>query len=356
MAKINKKGQRKVGGIRIPHKLKIAVDILEWIIFIALVALLITVLLPVLPTQKQFQVYIVPSGSMEPTIHTGSFACTVPVKTSEIKTGNVIAFVDPVNAKLTIVHRVVKVTALDKQIEFKTKGDNNNSQDLWIVPPPLVRGKFIFALPYLGYISANAKTPIGFGLMIVLPAILLVLLQIKRIKQGIEEEVVKRTNEALKNRLMIIVIFFVGLGTFSLLQINITKVQYARALYITKVAINNVGFTVKNFADPPAQSDPVAGPVLTLIKSTDGKSLTFNITDVSAYNSLSYTLTYDTDTVPQGAVGNDVVSGQNYTSSPIIFGTCSTGGTCVYNTGVHNIVLTVTLSGSGDPKVLTGSL
>jgi signal peptidase len=355
--KINKKGKRKINGIRIPHKLIIAVDIFEWVIFIALVALLIAVLLPVLPTQKQFQAYIVPTGSMEPTIHTGSLAFTSPVKTAEIKTGNIIAFVDPNNAKLTIIHRVAKITVLNKQVAFKTKGDNNNSQDIWTVPPPLVRGKFIFAIPYLGYISVNAKTPLGFGLMIVLPAILLMLLQIKRIKEGIEEEVVKRTDEALKNRLMMLVILFVGLGAFSLLQMNLTKVQYASALYTTRVTINNVGFTVKNFTPQPLlMSIPNAGPVLTLAESTDGNSLTFTITGVSDYNNLSYTLNYDTATVPQGVVGSDVVSGQTYTSSPIIFGTCSTGGTCVYNSGVKNVVLTVTLSGPGGSRVLTGSL
>jgi hypothetical protein len=97
-------------------------------------------------------------------------------------------------------------------------------------------------------------------------------------------------------------------------------------------------------------------PALTLTESPDGKTLSFNITDVSDYNSLSYTLTYDTDTVPQGALGSDTISGPTYTSSPITLGTCSTGGQCTYNSGVHNIVLKVTLSGAGGTKVLTGSL
>jgi len=343
--------------VRIPNKLKIAVNIFEWIIFAALVVLLIAVLLPVLPTQKRFQAYIVPSGSMEPIIHTGSLAFTLPVKTAEIKTGNIIAFVDPVNAKLTIIHRVVGKRTLNKEMEFKTKGDNNNSPDSWVVPPPLVRGRFVFAIPYLGYISVNAKKPIGFGLMIVLPAVLLVLLQIKRIKEGIEEEVAKRTSEVLRTKLMMLVILFVGLEAFSLLQMNITKAQYAGALYTTKATINNVGFTVKNFAPQLLiLSRPNTGPILTLAESADKESLTFSVSGVSDYNNLSYTLNYDTDTVSEGVVGNDSVSGQTYTSLPIILGSCSSGGKCTYNTGVHNIVLTVTLNGSDGSKILTGSL
>jgi len=343
--------------VRIPDKLKIAVDIFEWIIFAVLVVLLIAVVLPVLPLPKQFQAYIVPTGSMEPTIHTGSLAFTLPVKTGEIKTGNIIAFIDPINAKLIIIHRVKEITSLNKEIAFKTKGDNNNSEDSWTVPPPLIRGKFSFALPYLGYVSADAKTPIGFGLMIVLPAILLILLQVKRIKEGIEEEVVKRTDEAVKIKLGMLAIFFVGLLTFSLLQINITKVQYAKALYITKATINNVGFTVKNFAPQLRMMSTLnTGPKFTLTESEDEKTLSFKITGVSAYDNLSYTLTYDTDTVSEGAMGSDIISGQTYTSSSITLGSCSSDGNCTYDSGVHNIVLTVTLSGSGGSKVLTESL
>ena len=78
-------------------------------------------------------------------------------------------------------------------------------------------------------------------------------------------------------------------------------------------------------------------PFITLSK-TD-KDISFKVENIGGYTDPNYELTYDTDTVPQGVVGK----GLNET---ITLGTCSTGGTCVYHTGVKNIKLKVYLTDS----------
>lgn len=87
-----------------------------------------------------------------------------------------------------------------------------------------------------------------------------------------------------------------------------------------------------------SNNEPVPGPAVKLTLSSDGKTLSYVITNVDSAATVSYLLTYDTDTAPQGVKG----SGR---SGTILLGTCSTGGTCVYNTGVKNFRFSATLAG-----------
>ncbi|MCL4365950.1 hypothetical protein M1437_01865, partial [Patescibacteria group bacterium] len=84
-----------------------------------------------------------------------------------------------------------------------------------------------------------------------------------------------------------------------------------------------------------------------LVLSSDGKSLSFKATELAKFKKLSYELTYDTDTISDGVIGSVDLSGENeYEKSGITLGTCSTGGTCSYHSGVKNIKLIVKLENS----------
>ena len=53
-----------------------------------------------------------------------------------------------------IVHRIVSITQQeDGKYEFKTKGDNNNTNDNWVVTEKEVIGVGKFMVPYIGYPS-----------------------------------------------------------------------------------------------------------------------------------------------------------------------------------------------------------
>ncbi len=70
------------------------------------------------------KIYQIQTGSMEPTIKTGSYVLIRP--TEEIKTGQVIMF-DQHGSAVPIVHRVVAVNAGGKTLT--TRGDANGADD-----------------------------------------------------------------------------------------------------------------------------------------------------------------------------------------------------------------------------------
>jgi signal peptidase len=57
---------------------------------------------------------------------------------------------------------------------IQTKGDANEDPDGWALPISNVQGVFLCKIPYLGFLSAFVRTPVGWGVLILLPAVLLV--------------------------------------------------------------------------------------------------------------------------------------------------------------------------------------
>ena len=53
----------------------------------------------------------------------------------------------------------------------------------WIVRPEQVRGGLLLTIPYYGYLIHFAGTPIGFVLMVITPAILLIANEVRKILQ-----------------------------------------------------------------------------------------------------------------------------------------------------------------------------
>jgi hypothetical protein len=105
-------------------------------------------------------------------------------------------------------------------------------------------------------------------------------------------------------------------------------------------------------------SAQTVGPSLALQLSEDGKSVAFELKNAADYLKVKYELTYDTDAAPQGVLGEaDLPKDGNFRKEGILLGTCSTGGTCVYQTGVKNIHLKLNMiSAGGNETVLEESL
>ena len=109
--------------------------------------------------------YIVLSGSMEPTIKTGS-VCFINhhYKYDDVKEKDIIAF--KMDDTL-VTHRVVSIT--DDGME--TKGDANGEKDGNLTTKDNFVGKNVFAIPFVGYGIKAMQTTNGkiiFGTIIVL--------------------------------------------------------------------------------------------------------------------------------------------------------------------------------------------
>lgn len=114
--------------------------------------------------------YVVLSGSMEPTIETGSL-CFINKheKINDIKEKDIIAF--KMKDGTLVTHRAIKIN----ENGIKTKGDNNKEADSSLVTSNNFVGKNIFWIPKLGYGVMAFQSTSGKIVIITCVVILLIL-------------------------------------------------------------------------------------------------------------------------------------------------------------------------------------
>ncbi len=86
------------------------------------------------------------SDSMVPTLNRGDL---VVASGGDINVGDIIIYSGP--RSYPIIHRVVGVENESGITGYITKGDNNPSEDPWIVTRDEIHGKLLFWVPFLGY-------------------------------------------------------------------------------------------------------------------------------------------------------------------------------------------------------------
>jgi len=152
------------------------------IAFIGIIAVLLIV--SAFPITGNFKVKIVQSGSMQPEIKMGSIVAIKPV--DDYKIGDVITFQIAKN-KDPITHRIHDIKIVGGELRYITKGDVNNAPDQREISPREIIGKVLFSVPYLGYVIDFAQKPIGFSLIIILPAIAIIYDEVKKIWREISK-------------------------------------------------------------------------------------------------------------------------------------------------------------------------
>ncbi|MFA6423545.1 MAG: signal peptidase I [Patescibacteria group bacterium] len=138
------------------------------------------------------RLYSVQSGSMEPTIKTGSMVIAQSMNTYQI--GDIITYYDREDTKKTITHRIIQKTENKGITQIITKGDANNTADSIPVTPNLVVGKVVLTISFLGYLVGTAKTTIGFIILIVIPITIIVYEELKNIHKE-TKNIVRRRRE-----------------------------------------------------------------------------------------------------------------------------------------------------------------
>ena len=106
--------------------------------------------------------YVVLSGSMEPTYHTGSLIYVKKADPFTIEAGTPITFM--MDEDTIATHRVVEVVPDETDstvVRFRTKGDANDAPDGSLVHYKNVIGTPVFSIPYLGYVSDYITNPPG---------------------------------------------------------------------------------------------------------------------------------------------------------------------------------------------------
>lgn len=119
---------------------------------------------------------IVLTDSMYPVIESGDLIICHTAEPEEVVVGDVIAFFDPAgNGSSIVTHRVIEVTEKDGKIAWRTKGDNNNTEDRLSVPADkLVAVYEGTRLAGLGNVALFMQTTPGLIVCVVCPILLLV--------------------------------------------------------------------------------------------------------------------------------------------------------------------------------------
>ena len=175
-------------------KLPRAIRILEGVLLSAvLAATILAALVVVGPRFLPYQVLVVRSGSMSPTIPTGSLVVYHRVSSAQVNKGQVILYNEPGNPAITITHRVVKVVNDPSGRFFITKGDANGSPDPWHIKAAGVGWVVAGHVPYLGYAMVYLESTPARLLLVTLPALALGLIFV------LESWRPKQRSEALAN-------------------------------------------------------------------------------------------------------------------------------------------------------------
>jgi signal peptidase len=131
------------------------------------------------------------TGSMEPAIPVGSIVVIKPANSDTLKIGDIICFKVETESPTTVTHRIINITDQG----FITKGDANEDPDQWIVKKENVIGKAVFTVPFIGYLGYFVKTPIGFVLLFLLPASLIIIMEIRNIAKELKKQKQEQTSK-----------------------------------------------------------------------------------------------------------------------------------------------------------------
>ena len=158
----------------------------ELLSILVVVALLTPAIIYALPfIVNGYYSSIIMSGSMEPTIPVGSIVVVERVNPEDVKVNSIIVFQ---RSDLKTLHRVIDKIVENDTYYFKTKGDANENPDPWVVQPDQIQGSLLLTIPYYGYFLHFAGTPFGFMLMVIIPAIILITTEVRKIIKLQKEE------------------------------------------------------------------------------------------------------------------------------------------------------------------------
>ncbi|NTV44254.1 MAG: signal peptidase I [Candidatus Yonathbacteria bacterium] len=137
------------------------------------------------PNQTGVMMKVVMSGSMQPAIRTGGIVVIRPAETYQV--GDVITFGEDTHDAIPTTHRIVSVRDNAGATYYTTKGDANNEVDTEETRKDNVLGRVLVTVPYAGYILDFARQPLGFMLLVLVPASIIIIDEVLNIIEEIRK-------------------------------------------------------------------------------------------------------------------------------------------------------------------------
>jgi len=152
--------------------------------------------------QPLFGAYIIISPSMVPTINVYDAIVIKRAEPEELEVDDVITFLstDSRYSGLVITHRIVGIEkSKTGEIYFRTKGDNNNTEDSSLVRASNIYGKVMLKIPKIGYIQQALTNAVGWVVLIVIPCLGVVIYDIIKMFKAINPRRLPTNKEKVSN-------------------------------------------------------------------------------------------------------------------------------------------------------------
>jgi signal peptidase len=147
-----------------------------------------------------WQLDVIQSGSMAPAMQRNSLAVVIPVVSSNVHRGDVVAFTDRSRDGARVIHRVERVIVQHGNRFFETKGDANAAPDTWLVPGGDVQGRLGWRARHLGAVVRALAPPVGPIVLIGFPLCGLLLTELRGRRSARQFKRVNRGPKALTVR------------------------------------------------------------------------------------------------------------------------------------------------------------
>ncbi len=253
--------------------------VVHTLLVLALVGVAAVSAASLLPIPGAIEIKIVQSGSMEPAIHTGGVVVIQP--TSAYAVGDVVTFGKDSKAQVPTTHRIVSERQEEDTTYFTTKGDANEEADANEVAHSEVIGRVLFTVPYVGYLIDFSRKPLGFIMLIVIPASLIILHELWGIFAELRKPKIKEHNknsfsvssrEALRSR------------TRNSTRDTEPLIRYTRGSLMDDIYRPRIFHTliINTPASPGTRAHPLLVPVL-LLASVPMGFVFFNLGATSSY-------------------------------------------------------------------------
>lgn len=118
---------------------------------------------------------IVLTDSMDPKIKSGDLIICRTIDAKDVKVDDIISFFDPAgNGTSIVTHRVIEIVDEEGKLYFRTRGDNNNTEDKELVPADKLVGIYKMRIAGAGHVALFMQSTAGLIICVLLPIVLLV--------------------------------------------------------------------------------------------------------------------------------------------------------------------------------------
>jgi signal peptidase len=283
------------------------------------------------------KVFAVNSGSMAPAVPLGSLV--IIKKADAYDFNDVITFKGKGKSKQAVTHRVVGVVEdrANREVGYRTKGDANSDPDPELINSGRVLGKVALKIPFLGYLVSFTKTKLGFFLLIIIPAGVIVFTELLNIINELKKMSQRKKAVGPAEKIIAMAIF---LFLFAPLLAFFIPASQA---YFYDQEKGNFGLTAGVWGQPrpPCCQLPKIFCHLDEAKT----NLFFEVQDIAGqFDQIIYQLTYQSGEAFQGVKGGTKLADSQFFRE-IFLGTCS-GEDCLVHEDISDFKLEVSLLGS----------